>query len=148
MISLSHTIADDYEYISKSDDAVDKESPDFEELWGKYVDGAGQAPLLAGVAPSKFTLRHLHLSERNKIRSMLSDGDTVGALSLAARAGIVAVSGVKSGGSDWKIERKKIEGIVQLTDACVEQLTECGAKDGLIFEIGTVVAQRMAPRPS
>ena len=149
MISLSHTIADDYEYISKSDDAVDKSAPDFDEQWRKYLDGTGQAPLLAGVVPSKFKLRHLQLSERNKIREMLSNGDNIGALSGAAVMGLVSASGIKKpDGSDWSAERKKIDGVNRLTDVAIEQLTDGGKRDDLIFEIGTVVIQRMSPRPS
>lgn len=97
MIRISNTLVADYEFISQSDDAVDRPPPvpdeapdpedkaavrayeaakkaalDFARAWDLYLDGKGDPPLRQGADPTVFVLRHFGPKERTALMPLAS----------------------------------------------------------------------------
>ena len=87
MIKSQSALTGEYTYISRLDDALDTEAPDFDARWQQYLDGAADAPLKAGSSPTVFSLRHLKAGEFNQLVRENANGFDL------AKAAIVGSSG-------------------------------------------------------
>lgn len=83
MIRASHSLTGPYTYVSKLDEAIDKDAPDFELKWEQYLDGQGDPPLRAGATPTVFTLKHLSMRQRAKLSAFTPAESVVVAAAMA-----------------------------------------------------------------
>jgi hypothetical protein len=143
----SNTLVQDYEYISRFDEAVDSGREDFEHAWKLYLDGAGDCPLKAGVEPTRFKLRHITSSERVYLLELHSNGEH-GLMVAAAAMALVGAKNLSDGeGKPAQVAREVTEvgplKIAHATKASVDLLPP-----DVILELGSVVLDRMRLRPS
>src|SRR5687768_10380873 len=89
-----HTLVSDWEYVSRFDEAVDHDVPDFDDAWRQYLDGAKEPPLKPGVEPTMFKLRHVTSTERVYLFE-LYQGEEKGLMLAAAAMALVGVRGLK-----------------------------------------------------
>ena len=149
MINAHNTIVEDYEYISRHDDALDSGNPAFEDKWQKYLDGVGQVPLRDGHAPTKFKMRHIQTSQKAQISEHMSKAAEDNSLWQkacyeAARIALVDCSGlVDVDGSDFKIKRVRVDGVSKVSEETINKLPY-----EVLIELGAVAISKMAPRPS
>lgn len=163
-MSQTNTLVAPFEYICQTDEAVDR--PDagdaaaveaFELAWKHYRDGMGEPPLKADMKPLRIRLRHLTAVEQTYIRETWQGGEgerTRGALTATAMMALVSVSGRP--GLDGKPIAIKHEvtpwGLVRIRHATAESLSvlldALGGGDAPLLEIGSLVSERSAVRPS
>lgn len=149
MIKLNATLVDDYEYVSRNDDAVDSDAADFDERWQKYMDGMGECPVKHGCEPSRFTMRHIGSLQKASLSEHLSRAaedasQWQSACFEVARVALVGCKGLKDlDGSDFKVKRHKVDGIMRVSEETLNKLPY-----ELLIELGAVAISKMAPRPS
>lgn len=143
----SHTLVADYEFISQFDDAVDRTVDDFEHRWQMYRDGAADCPLIAGVEPTRFTLRHITSTERVYLLELHSGGEH-GLMVAAAAMALVGIKGMRDeAGKPLEAKREFTEvGPLRIQHATRETMDRLPVD--VILEIGSVVLERMKLRPS
>lgn len=144
MAIRTNTLVDSYELISRYDDAVDVDAPDFEHRWKLYRDGMGEPPLKPGAEPSFIKLRHLSSTERHYLIEKAQEG---GALLAAARFALVGIRGLEIDGREFRVEFETLShGGVKFQVAARKSLDLL--PETIQIEIGGVVMDRLQPRPS
>ncbi len=143
----SHTLVENYDFISQFDDAVEREAPDFEQRWKLYTDGAADCPLKAGAEPTRFQLRHITSSERVYLLE-LHEGGEHGLMVAAAAMALVGIKNLRDEeGKPLEVKREATEigplRILHATKATLDRLPV-----DVILELGSVVLSRMQLRPS
>jgi hypothetical protein len=143
----SHTLVDDYQYISRFDEAVDSSLADFEDRWRQYMDGAAEPPLKPGIEPARFTLRHVTNTERVYLLEM-AQGDEKGLMIGAASIALVEAKGVEGpDGKPLKVARDFTEyGPHKIQHA--NKATMDALPVDVLLELGAVAVERMRLRPS
>lgn len=133
MIRSQTALAGEYTYVSRLDDALDRDAPDFSQAWDQYLDGVRDAPIKAGGTPTVFHLRHLKAREMNQLVRDGANGFDL------CRAAMVGMSGAPIEGYRFKL--------VADGDAKVANIDEAPGELWPVFvEVGGRVLARMAPR--
>ncbi len=146
------TLAEEYQYVSRQDDAVNSDAADFDEKWEQYVDGAGPPPLIPGAVPTKFTLRHLDTVARGKLMKYLAraDDDPSTRYEACVAAFALAVTGVEDClGPDGKPLKLTFD-IDRDGEHPVRVLSAASLKEfelGWVLEVGGFVLSRLNPGP-
>lgn len=143
----SNTLVDDFEYVSRADDAVDTSAEDFEHKWKLYRDGAAEPPLKAGAKPTRFKLRHLTSTERLRLLEMSQGGEHglyVAAVAFAL-VGIKDMDAPAGKESEFK-QTWEDAGPVRLRHATKETLDAIPVE--VLLELGALVMERTTARPS
>lgn len=144
MAIRTNTLVDNYEIVSRYDDAVDDAVEDFEHKWKLYRDGMGDPPLRPGAEPSYITLRHLSSTERHFLLEKSQEG---GVLLAAARFALVAIRGLEIGGKPFEVRQETLtHGGVKFRVASRESLD--ALPEVIQVEIGGLAMERSQPRPS
>jgi hypothetical protein len=140
----TNTLVEDYQYISKTDDAVDRDASDFDELWRLYQEGKGDAPLKPNKEPTVFTMQHLRSVEEKKLlHSESTKHGAGGALIMACLLSLKSADNLRD-------ERGKLIKIArELQDGhwcCSEESVDLLGLD-LVLELGGVALNRMNNAP-
>lgn len=133
------TLVEDYDYVSKFDEAVDQSLPDFELRWKQYRDGVGEPPLIPGAKPVTFRLRHLGTAERMYLSSAESGHER-----LLVAAGL-AIVGVENLGVEFRKDSSKF-GPYKLVHAHAEVIAAIPVE--ALADVGSLVIERVNLRPS
>lgn len=143
----SHTLVENYEYVSRFDEAVDADVPEFDHKWKLYADGGGEPPLKAGAQPTRFTLRHVTSTERMYLFEMFQ-GEEKGLMLAAAAMALVSVKGFEDqSGKPIEVSKEFTDvGPVRIQHASKATLDALPVD--VLLELGSVVVDRMRLRPS
>ena len=145
MIRRSHTLVKPYEVVSRQDDALDKDAPDFDLRWDQYLDGAGDPPLKPGAKPATFKLRHLKATERDRLAGL--DGDAARLCYAACALALMSVDGlVDEDGKPIKIRHDIDKDLHALQVVSRESMDLLG--QALCVELGATALRRSSPRPN
>jgi len=131
MLRTQTSLTGEYTYVSRYDDALDSDAPDFELRWQQYLDGTAEAPIKAGASPTVFHLRHLKAGEFNALLRSDANGFDL------ARAALIGVSGAPIPG--WKFA---MTGRDRKTPNIDDAPTSLYA---VFMELGSRVIARMTP---
>lgn len=159
----THTLVDDFEYVSRLDDAVDAPVPPvdpedkdaakaheaalaaFEHKWSLYQDGGGPCPLKGDAQPTYLRLRHLTPSESACVFELGSNEG--GTAPLVARFALVGARGLEVEGKPYEVKFETLRhGGAKFRVASTKSMDVF--PPALQFELGHVVMARMRLRPS
>jgi hypothetical protein len=143
----SHTLVENYDYVSRYDEAVDRDLPDFDEKWRLYLDGAGEPPIKAGEKPTKFQLRHVSSTERIYLYELYQHEEK-GLMLAAAAMALVGVTGLDDGsGKPITVKQEHTDvGPLRIRHASKETMDRLPVD--VLLELGAVVVERLRLRPS
>lgn len=124
MITARKTLVADYDYVCKSDPAVDKSIEDFDEVWTRYCEGTIDPPIIDGSNPTVWTLRHIGGNKHSAVlHSVYQDTGNAGLAVAAAAMSIVSVENfLDSDGSPVLLHHEKQSGVTVLSDQCLDLL--------------------------
>jgi hypothetical protein len=143
----SHTLVDNYEYVSRFDEAVDHDVPEFEHKWKLYADGAGEPPLKPGAQPTRFTLRHVTSTERMYLYEMFQ-GEEKGLMLAAAAMALVGAKGLEDAAGKPIEVSKEFTDIGPLRIQHASKTTLDALPVDVLLELGAVAVERLRLRPS
>lgn len=149
LVLKTATLVDDFEFISSEDPAVDTSGDDFAEVWRRFLEGAGPAPIKEGQEPVIWKLRHIR---GRRAREVIQDKlirDGVGtATTFVCRWALRSVQGLKDEhGKSLKVPIEREDGMDLVTMGFLDDLEtirEAGGPD-LVSEIGNWGMQSKVP---
>lgn len=132
------TLVEPFEFISKKDDALDRDAKDFKDRWDRYKDGLGDPPIKEGMKPTVFTLKPVARDAGldAKLDGVLNnDGNAMWCLTAAA-FGIAGWRNLIDPDTDEELEFETVRahGYDCITKALQDKLTK-----PLLIEIGNAV---------
>lgn len=147
MAVRAHTLVENYEVVSRFDEAVDADAPEFEHKWKLYRDGAGDLPLKAGVSATRFQMRHVTSTERVYLLE-LYQGEERGLMLAAAAIALVGAKGLEDASGKPVEVRRAFTDIGPLRIQHASKETMDALPVDVLLELGSVALDRMRPRPS
>jgi hypothetical protein len=144
IVLRTNTLVEDYQYISKSDDAVDADAADFDEKWRLYQEGKGDPPLKAGKEPTVFTMQHLRsVRDKKLLHSESGKHGAGGALITACLLSLKSADNLRDeSGKLVKLEQELNDGVW----CCAQESVDLLGLD-LVLELGGVALSRMNASP-
>ncbi len=143
----ANTLVENFEYVSRADEAVDDSVDEFDHKWKLYRDGMAAPPLKAGGKPTLFKLRHLSSTERMYLLELAQGGEQ--GLYIAAAA--IALVGAKplegADGKPFEIRQEVTSvGPIKVRHATKDSLDALPVE--VLLELGGLVMERATTRPS
>lgn len=131
------TLNDEFEYVSKLDEAVDDSADDFDEKWKRYREGAGsELPLKDGKEPTVWRLKPI---ADNRTMGHLSDLlQREGHVTCFIQAAAIGVVGAQN--LELAIKRERIDGHQQLTEEVINAIPV-----PILVELGSVIMEHSNP---
>lgn len=140
---VSNTLVENYQYISKYDEAVDKDDTDFDDKWERYLDGQAEPPLRGSGQPTVWHFRHLTPRQRAKVMSMPHQEGAFAALAMS----LTKVDNfTDEKGRAIKVEHVFEDGIRVASEKTLQQIHDAGGND-LLFDLVNRVSKAMFPDP-
>ncbi len=145
------TLVEEYDYISREDDAVNRDDPAFDEKWEQYLDGQTEPPLLPGAKPTIFRLRHLNTVARTRLMRYIAQAQDDAsrwpeALVAAFVLGVVGVENYSGKeGKPLQVKPDYDDGLHHCPILSAETVNEFEAET--VLEVGGRVLSRLAPSP-
>lgn len=150
MIKRRTSVIGEYEYVSQFDEAVDRSIDDFDERWGRYLDGADEPPLKPGSTPTIFRLRALGAREVDAVQSVTDDGDRA-VLGAAFLLGAVGAKNWSRPGDSITFRRETSK--IGMNTVSIVDMDALGDIDGVsaqavMLDVGARVIRSMVPSPN
>lgn len=140
---VSNTLVESYRYISKHDEAVDRDDPDFEETWSRYMDGKCEPPLRASGQATVWHFRHLTPRQRAKVMAMSAQEGALCALVMALQK---VDNFFDEKGRPIKVEHVFEDGIRVASEKTLQQIHDAGGNE-LLYDLVQRVSKAVFPDP-
>jgi len=146
----SQALVKEYEFIAECDPALDCDAKDFREAYRRYREQGDRSglPLRPGQTPAVWVLRHLIGRPLTRVMALMSEGNHLEGLYMAAQYTIKSVSGVSiDTGGDFELA----PGICRDTRAPMlmdQQMAVLhNMSPALIYQLGRRAVEAASPGP-